>query len=173
MVWSKLKARIEAGFAAPVRGRVALRATRYRRAHDEAGEAWITLDGERIASFADLTFLVESSRRRAELCAEGLEGGSLYSAAERDVAARGVAALWDVKVALADYLNLSIDAILASESRVIRALGMLDQRLGKRRLRGMDVSADLPMVQAFHAIRCRLERIAPQPAKAAASGTPA
>ena len=36
------------------------------------------------------------------------------------------------------YLLLSIDDILASENVLIRAIGMLDRRLGKRRLRGLD-----------------------------------
>jgi len=133
-----------------------LRATRYRRAHDEACEAWITLDGARIASFADLTLHVDHNTRAEAFRSEGLQGNALNAATERDVGGRGVAALWGFTVALSEYLELSIDAVLASENPVIRALGMLDRRLGKRRLAVMDVTADLPMVHEFHAIRWRL-----------------
>ena len=55
MPWSKLKQRIEETFADSVRGRVELHQTRYRRAHDQAGELWITLDGEQILSAGSYT----------------------------------------------------------------------------------------------------------------------
>ena len=48
MKWSQLKKRIEESFADSVRGRVEVWNTRYRRAHDDAGEAWITIDKQRV-----------------------------------------------------------------------------------------------------------------------------
>lgn len=53
MRWSKVKQRIEAGFAPSVQGRVEVWQTRYHRAHDSDGEGWITLDGRNIATFGD------------------------------------------------------------------------------------------------------------------------
>lgn len=44
MKWSELKKRIEEKFAESVHGRVEVWATRYRHAHDQEGEAWITFD---------------------------------------------------------------------------------------------------------------------------------
>lgn len=54
MMWSKLKSRIEAGFADCLKGRVEIWNTRYRGAHDQEGEGWITSHGERIHSMSSL-----------------------------------------------------------------------------------------------------------------------
>ncbi len=47
MRWSQLKKMIEATFADHVKGRVEVFVTRYRHAHDAAGEAWIVIGGKR------------------------------------------------------------------------------------------------------------------------------
>ena len=60
---------------------------------------------------------------------------------------------------LFNYLNQSIEEILASKSVLTRALGMFDRRLGKRRLRALDVSEDHPLVQKFHCLRREWEGI--------------
>lgn len=61
-----------------------------------------------------------------------------------------------------DYLNYSIDEALRSERPVVRALAMLDKRLGKRRLTGMDLSKATLLVKRFYALRCRAEGILPK-----------
>ncbi|NQT88950.1 hypothetical protein HQ560_19435, partial [bacterium] len=50
MKWSKLKSQVEGMFADSVRGRVRLHSTRYRKAHDQDGRAWITIDGREIVN---------------------------------------------------------------------------------------------------------------------------
>ncbi len=44
MIWSKLKALVESHFAPSVAGRVELHSTHYRKAHDDQGRGWITVD---------------------------------------------------------------------------------------------------------------------------------
>ncbi|MFC7513559.1 hypothetical protein ACFQUU_00930 [Herbaspirillum sp. GCM10030257] len=55
MQWSQLKKSLEASFAESVRGRVEVWATRYRHAHEQAGEAWITFDKHRLDADPDRT----------------------------------------------------------------------------------------------------------------------
>ena len=67
MQWSQLKKRLESTFADSVRGRVEVWATRYRSAHDQAGEAWITFDKNRLVSMGTWTYEVESAKIRDAL----------------------------------------------------------------------------------------------------------
>jgi len=54
---------------------------------------------------------------------------------------------------------MSIDQIMHSENVIIRALGMLDGRLGKRRLRALDVSNEPDLAKILYAFRCHAENI--------------
>jgi hypothetical protein len=60
---------------------------------------------------------------------------------------------------LHDYLNLSMSDILRSENPSIRAIGMLDCRLGKHRLANLEMSAEHDLVKRMHTIRCEGEQI--------------
>ena len=67
MQWSQLKKRIEHNFAASLRGRVQVWSTRYRRAHDGAGESWITIDGQKVATMGSIRFGAEVWERVTRL----------------------------------------------------------------------------------------------------------
>jgi hypothetical protein len=60
---------------------------------------------------------------------------------------------------LEEYCNLAIDDALRSRNVLIRALAMLDCRLGKRRLARMDLEGEHQMVRRFHTFRCTCEGI--------------
>lgn len=59
--------------------------------------------------------------------------------------------------AVTKYADLSIDAILRSNNPMIRALGMLDARLGKTRLSKFNVKHEPKFIQEAFAFRCRCE----------------
>ena len=61
-----------------------------------------------------------------------------------------------------DYLNLSMPEIVRCENPIIRAIGMLDRRLGKRRLRELSMESEHPLVKRLHAFRCECEGIGPR-----------
>lgn len=162
MMWSKLKLRIEDGFADSVKGRVEVWATRYRASHDQEGEGWITLDKQRVHSMGSLTYFAQRHVRKWQM----VDGGELslyeaYAAADRELAAEGVISLPNFRAALLNYLNLSMDDVLVSDQAIIRAIGMLDKRLGKRRLLTLDLEAEEELVKSFYKIRCALEGIHP------------
>lgn len=170
MKWSQLKKRLEATFADSVSGRVEVWNTRYRKSHDAEGEAWITVDKKRVSSMATYTYFVERYREmnriREELgCVdrkdpEQREG--FYEAwrqAEKTMRERGVYPLWIVNKALFDYLNFSIDDIVKSENHIIRAFGMLDRRIGKRRLKSIDDTDEHPLVRTLYRFRCEAEGV--------------
>lgn len=162
MMWSKLKSRIEDGFADCIRGRVEVWNTRYRSAHDHEGEGWITIDKDRVHSMGTLSFFVARYERATRISAEeNLTPQESWKKAEVELASDGVLSLPRFNTALFEYLNLSIEDILASDQMIIRAFGMFDKRLGKRRLQALDPHGDHELVRSFYRIRCALEGVSP------------
>ena len=62
MPWTKLKKQVEQRFAPSVAGRVELRTTSYRHAHDFAGRGWITVDKAEVHNFCTHKYWVELGR---------------------------------------------------------------------------------------------------------------
>ena len=171
MKWSQLKTRIESNFATSVAGRVQVWTTRYRGAHDADGEAWVTIDKQRVSSMGTLSYFeekyTEATRIREETgCLDytNPEQRKGYFSAQ-DEAKRLVEekneffTLWDFNHALFAFLNLSIIEAIASDDPIIRAIATLDRRFGKRRLREYDDSGQPPLVQTLYRFRCKAEGI--------------
>ena len=174
MRWSKLKQRIEEGLAESAKGRVEVWNTRYRKAHDQEGEAWITIDGQRVHSMGSVTHMIEWYERSRALqekrdCLDYRDREQIqgYRDAQKEVEtqlrAEGVIPLWDFNDALFEYLNMSLEQILSSDQMIVRAMGMFDKRLGKRRLASMDVSEEHELIQGFYRIRCAFEGLRVMP----------
>jgi len=54
---------------------------------------------------------------------------------------------------LKSYLDLSLDAALRSPSALVRALAVVDRRLGNRRLRALSMKREHSLVKTLHAAR--------------------
>jgi hypothetical protein len=162
MRWTKLKQRIEEGFADSVRGRVEIWTTRYRHSHDQEGEAWITLDGKRLHSMGSMSFFIEEwdAVGRPNYRA-GERPKRSYDDVEPELHARGVMGLWSVNSTLFNYLSMSIEEILISENALVLGFGMLDRRLGKRRLAAWNTIKAAGFVQDLYKFRCACEEIEP------------
>jgi hypothetical protein len=171
MQWSKLKARVESFFAPAVAGRVELRTTNYRHVHDGAGRGWITIDGREVYNFCTQKYWVEGNAlsagirtaNRATDWSDPAQEVAYYEAGaqtEQILEKRGIVCQGGFESALADYLTLSLDDALASDNLVHRALAVLDGRLGKRRLRSLELRADEhPLVKQLLDFRCRVEGV--------------
>ena len=149
MTWSKLKSGMEGFFADGVKGRIGLHMTSYRRPGrgDDEGRSWITIDGEELIN---MPLHVEWARNTIDRHEPEL--GREFELASRLGQNR-------LKRAMIAYQELSIEAILASEDSVVRALGMLDRRVGKRRLGRMDLTDQPPLVKYLYLFRCGIEGI--------------
>ncbi|MDB4564749.1 hypothetical protein N9099_02290 [Mariniblastus sp.] len=133
MRWSKLKQMIESGLAAEVSGRISFHTTRYRNAHDGMGRSWITVDDVEIINMHHLS---------GPAASEG-----------PDRLEHGVFAAYDLPVAMTQFLNMNIDAALASNNPLIRALAVVDRRTGQRRIQSMDSVEEVFPVNAFISLR--------------------
>jgi hypothetical protein len=68
----------------------------------------------------------------------------------------------DFDAAIEKYVNLSIENSIGSKDVIVRALAMLDRRLGKRRLSHLEICpTEAQIVREFYTIRCRAENIKP------------
>ena len=88
---------------------------------------------------------------------------------ETQLRADGVIPLWEFNDVLFDYLNLSLEQILSSDQMIVRALGMFDKRLGKRRLASKDISKEHEFIQGFYRVRCAFEGLRIRPTEASES----
>lgn len=183
MQWSKAKARAEALFAPRVAERVALRVTGYRAAHDEDGRGWITVDGKEAWSFCTLRFFVERNKletalRQMNQCGDFRDPGqrdAYFEAGEQAEAIleqRGVVGREYFRRAVEQYPELTVEQALASDNLIHRTLAVLDRRLGKRRLVGLDFRTDEhPLVLGLYRFRCEAEHVkAKKPAAGRTSG---
>lgn len=151
MSWSKLKSGMEGFLAEAVKGRIGLHHTNYRRpgCSGETRE-WITVDGEELIN---LTEKVQYVRSRLS------DDGQHELVRQFELESRWEAGR--LEDAMAPYQELSIEAVLTSADSVIRALGMLDRRLGKRRLARMDVTGETLLAKFFYLLRCGVEGVRP------------
>ena len=150
MMWSKLKQRVEERFADDVKGRVEFFQTRYRKSHDQLGEFWLTIDGEKIHGVGDRTFFAAEHVAITEILSdEDYQGTSSH--AQRDVwdglSKGGIESVGRFNNGLREALNMSVDELLAHEYPIMRFIGVLDKRCGKRRIAKMNRDDEHELVQ--------------------------
>ena len=158
MQWSKRKKKVEEFFSDEVKGRVELRSTHYRDTHDEEGRGYITFDKNEIWSMCTLSFYSIEYERIYEIVErDEITPYEAQRVAHEELAFEGKFNQYTYYDSLDEYCQNSIEASLASENLLIRCLAMIDSRLGKRRLRAMDLSKESQKVIEFYKIRCECE----------------
>ena len=135
MQWSQLRKQLSDRLAPSLAKRLDFHVARYRKAHDEPGRAWVTLDGEEIISLSDQQFeneyypLANEIRRVNQTVRNSLEYRAAYDSARSIITAtKGNFARWDFTTAAREFLSLSIEAALTDENPLVRALAVLDRR---------------------------------------------
>ncbi len=162
MRWSQLKKRIEANFAEKVDGRLEIWQTRFRKAHDQEGEFWITIDGKRVFSSGSETYLKQLGSIVTEAHSAGASWAEAYTEAWPIMNHSGLFLLEKINRDLFESLNLSIEEIINHKNPIVRALGMIDRRFGMRRLKQFDPSAETELVKLLFHFRCEIEGFLPE-----------
>jgi hypothetical protein len=154
MRWSKLKQPVEDRMADSLQRRVEVHTTWYRcLGHDKLGRTWITVDKHEAASMSDLPYWNDYRVLADEIrVAKGtinyrdpeqrIAYYAAYDEAEAMVHSRGSYSCDQCNHRFERYLLMPIDDVVRSGDMLVRALAMLDRRLGKRRLREMRLSDD-------------------------------
>lgn len=173
MQWSQLKRRVESMFADSLRGRVAVHSTTYHQWNDsrDAGRVWITIDGQEAltlcSNYRELyptmpAVLVQQLDRLGISSVPGNGGPA-------DLRDKLVLSRWEVHQLMFGYLSLPIEEILASDHPFVRGLGMLDRRVGKRRLAVLRPKEQHPWPRLLLDLRCEAERLEQSPAEPGAA----
>ena len=158
MQWSKRKKKVEEFFSDSVKGRVELRSTHYRGTHDEEGRGYITFDKNEIWSMCTLSFYSIEYEHIYEIVErEEITPYEAQKIAHRELASEGKFNQYTFYDSLDEYCQNAIETSLNSENLLIRCLALFDSRLGKRRLRALDLSKESQKVIEFYKIRCECE----------------
>lgn len=137
-----------------VRSRIQLGSTTYGRSSD--GRGWIAIDKQQILTMTWTT-------TTGTFYPPGPAGERQREEDIRHAHATNIFSRDEWHAALFHYLNMSIDTILSSEHPLIRAIGMLDARVGKRRLLKMDLSDQHELVRKLYLLRCECEHLDVRP----------
>jgi len=166
--WSGLRKAVRAQLAPSVRNRVDIFVTRYRHAHDGDGRWAIRVDGREVAGVGDI--VARAERFEYDHIAREPEGSASQSGF-RWAAASGRQQHGGFVRSLRSLLALPIETALESNDLVIRALALLDRRLGKRRLRSLCLAPNASELErALLRVRLESEGITPQPQALAMPG---
>lgn len=178
--WSKLKTTLESFLSDKLKGRIQIHAAVYRKYHDSPSRVWITLDKHEILTASDVTYAVKHEKLYQQIKDEkvlkeipynqdwnvmlnSLERRELLiasDAAEEIMITQSIFQSYHLYAALINYNSLTIEQAINSENIIIQAFSMLDRRLGKRRLKKLNLSRDThPIITKFYSIRCGVEGI--------------
>lgn len=163
MIWSKLKKTVESLMADSVKGHLQIHLTRYGSGETYTmNRAWVTWDGKEISTFSTIQWCNARESLAAEISGGGKQGFhyECYEQAEKLLEQRGFYPCESFLAALERYVSLSIEDALHSSNALIRAWAMFDRRLGKRRLRAMQLDQDhLQHQQLWYQLRCEAEKL--------------
>ena len=153
MQWSKLKSRVKSLICPELQRRIDFHVTSYRGSHDEAEKVWITLDGDRVATYSwyqkqwKPVLRDKKGRivRRHALIAESQPADHpAWAELEKMHLPQ------DFGDAMRMYLDLPVRDALRSKNPLVRALSVIDRRAGRRSLRMISLSKDDdPLVRVF------------------------
>ncbi|MER2041074.1 SF0329 family protein [Desemzia incerta] len=168
--WSKLRKRLENLICESLRDRVKFTVTNYRKAHDQLGRAFISVDKNEVFNMCTLTSNNALFEKEEELL-NGLQlkydvfneeqNCSIQDKAHEIIMTEGVFAQYDFFEAVEQYLNSSIEVSLQSNHIIIKILSLIDRRVGKRTLIRIkeSIQQEHKIVQFFYTLRCEAERI--------------
>jgi hypothetical protein len=169
--WSKIKSAFEQNFCDELKGRVNIYFTRYRAQHEPESRFWVTVDGKEIITVSYMKWVIEyyglaDKIRETNNCTDFRDEKQkrgyyqAYDEAERILKAKGMLPDYEVADSLKAYPSMPFEEALNSNSPVIKALAMIDKRLGKRRLQEIRLSEkEHPLVKELYQLRCGVMNI--------------
>ncbi|WP_079504648.1 SF0329 family protein [Mesobacillus jeotgali] len=169
-LWSKLKRRLDDLICDSLKGRVNFTITNYRRAHDQLGRAFITVDKKEVLNMCTITSDIRINRknrelhRLRELSYEDYQVNYEISVIAHElVKQEGVYAQYDFYDAVEEFVNMPIDQALKSDDMVVKILALIDRRAGKRTLMKLrePIQNEMDIIQYFYNLRCEAEQINP------------
>jgi hypothetical protein len=185
MAWSKMKQSLEGFLSPALNGRVEYSATSYRYLPDKAGQCYITVDKKNIFNMNDSTTLIRWYQTEQEIkndsdiqipiSSEEIEkvrkdtkgtvpedrlkviarNRKISEYAKEMLAAQSTLCKSNFSVAANRFLTISIEESLESNDILLNVFGLVDRRVGKKRLLNLAEKMKLkhPIVQYFYELR--------------------
>ncbi|MGJ8694631.1 MAG: SF0329 family protein [Thalassotalea sp.] len=158
MQWSKLKSRVEESFADSIKGRIQIFTTAYRR-QDDISRSWVVIDGKQEVSLTDSASWWEQGAYFHELtptdCLQH-KAISEENRKENKIHEHGEFSSYDFKIMAFESLSLSALDCTSSEHPLLRALGVLNKKTGKAKVKALQKDKH-PMVAYFAKFRTEAE----------------
>lgn len=167
-LWSKLKKRLDNLTCDSLKGRVGFTVTNYRKAHDQMGRAFITVDKKEVLNMCTITSDIRINRKEREIHRindisydDYQKNHEISVTAHELVKKEGIYAQYDFYDAVEEFLNMPIEKALKSDDMVIKILALIDRRIGKRTLHLLkeSIQQELEIIQYFYHLRCEAEQI--------------
>jgi len=192
MRWSKLKKQLEDYISPCLKGRVEFWITNYRKAHDQMGRAYITVDGKEVVNMCTIkkgiaVFNAEKELKKSKniyfeqdgfkqdriyelLRKEGFSedilsqiarNRSINDIAHKKVEEQDIFSQYDFLEAVERFLNSTIEESLKSDNSIVKALALIDRRVGKRTLNRLkeSIKDESELVKYFYRLRCEAEQM--------------
>ena len=165
MKWTKLKHLVEQRIAPSIRPRFSINSAAYGAC--SCGHAWITLDKKIVANFCTRAFwniprkYDDSAKKWISKDPELTNG--IPSPDKKDLTNYGELSRQDAYQACWEFVHdLSIDDALSSEDPLVQSLAVIDTRVGKRKLKIIDVETLHPLAAKLFIERCNAEHLKPE-----------
>ncbi|WP_338749344.1 hypothetical protein [Bacillus sp. FJAT-52991] len=166
--WSKVKKKLESYLCDSLKNRVQFTVTNYRKAHDQMGRAFITVDKKEVLNMCTITSEMAVIEKEQQIWNDqNIEYDIDHVRQNRDISkqahemikAEGIFAQYDFFDAVEEYFHLPIDKALKSNNMIIKILSLIDRRVGKRTLQGMkeSIQNEKEIVQYFYHLRCEAD----------------
>jgi len=162
MKWTKLKHLVEQRIAPSIRPRFSINSAAYGAC--SCGHAWITIDKKIVANFCTRAYwniprkFDDSSKKWVSKDPE-LNNG-IPTPDDKKLTNYGELSRQDAYQACWEFVHdLSIDDALSSEVPLVQSLAVIDTRVGKRKLKTIDVNSLHPLANKLFEERCLSESI--------------
>lgn len=168
--WSKAKMHLKCFLSPSLKNRVDYQIINYRKVHDRLGRAVITVDKKEIWNMCTITAEIAHVRKECEIIRSSAEMYEMdshnktkarWNLAHEQIKGEGLFAQYDFFDALQQYFSTPINVSLQSSNMLIKILGLMDRRVGKRTLIRLYDSfhTESELVQFFYKLRCEAEGI--------------
>lgn len=168
--WSKVKKRIDSFICNSLKGRVQFNIANYRKAHDQLGRVFVTVDKKEVLNMCTLTSDIALYKKEGEIrwrndmeydIENYYENIDIAEKAHHAIKEKGIFAQYDFFEAVEEYFDMSIADAKNANNMVIKILMLIDRRIGKRTLEAMEetISSELDIIQYFYQLRCKAEGI--------------
>ena len=159
MIWSKIRKELYDRLDINLIGRLDYHITSYKNSTGFIGRAWITIDGKEFINFSNLeTLNVFNSLSNSSV-------GTIYKShnpiednerKDGNIMEKGEFSKYDFCETAWKFISLDIDEAIIHENAIIRALSVVDRRIGKRRLEVIKNNEKHPLVLKMLALRTNI-----------------